>query len=105
MTLLITIFAAVITTACWYNKKDDTMKLGILCFMFWGASIMWFVDAVFEYSKLKGKFFTPGMQDMMNDAYLGMSVIALALVIWIVILLIKDPKGVVKETLKKNNTK
>ena len=38
MTLLLTVFAAVIATAMWYNRKDDTMHLGALCFMFWGAS-------------------------------------------------------------------
>ena len=33
MTLLITVFAAVIATVVWYNRKDDNMKLGILLFM------------------------------------------------------------------------
>lgn len=36
MTLLITVFAAVIVTVLWYIRKDDTMKLGILIFMYWG---------------------------------------------------------------------
>ena len=49
MTLLITVYAAVIVTVLWYNRKDDSMRLGMLCFLFWGASIMWFVDAIFEY--------------------------------------------------------
>ena len=48
MTLLLTIFAAVITTVVWYTRKDDSLKLGILMFLYWGASIMWFVDALFE---------------------------------------------------------
>ena len=30
MTLLITVFAAVIATVKWYTRKDDSMKLGIL---------------------------------------------------------------------------
>jgi hypothetical protein len=34
---------------------------------------------------------------MLNDLFLGLSVVALAMVIWIVIVLIKDPKGVFKE--------
>ena len=37
---------------------------------------------------------------MLNDAYLGLSVIALALVIWLVRLLVTDPKGVVKKSLE-----
>lgn len=37
MTLLITVFAAVIATVVWYTRKDDTMKLGILLFLYWGG--------------------------------------------------------------------
>ena len=37
--------------------------------------------------------------DMLNDFYLGLSVVALGLIIWLVILLYKDPKGVVKAAL------
>ena len=101
MTLLITVFAAVIATVVWYNRKDDNMKLGILIFMFWGASIMWLVDAVFEYAELGAEYFTPAAGDMLNDAFLGLSVVALGLVIWIVRLLITDPKGSVQEALRK----
>ncbi len=99
MTLLITVFAAVITTVLWYNRKDDSMKLGILLFMFWGASLMWLVDALFEYAELKSAYFTPALEDMINDSFLGLSVIALALVIWVVRLLITDPKGSVRAAL------
>ncbi|MBO7353665.1 MAG: hypothetical protein J6S72_05400 [Lachnospiraceae bacterium] len=101
MTLLITVFAAVIVTVKWYNRKDDSMKLGILCFLYWGASIMWLVDAIFEYAELKAEYFTPALEDMLNDAFLGLSVVALGLVIWIVRLLITDPKGSVRTALKK----
>ncbi len=101
MTLLLTVFAAVIVTVLWYNRKDDSMKLGMLCFMFWGASIMWLVDAIFEYAELKEAYFTPAPADMLNDAFLGLSVIALALVIWLVRLLIADPKGSVRAALSR----
>ncbi|MCR4605256.1 MAG: hypothetical protein K5639_04575 [Eubacterium sp.] len=103
MTLLITVFAAVITTILWYNRKNDNMKLGMLMFMFWGASLMWLCDAVFEYIELGAEYFTPAVKDMINDSFLGLSVIALALVIWVVALLISDPKGSVKAALKKNS--
>ena len=103
MTLLITVFAAVITTVKWYNRKDDNMKLGILLFMYWGASIMWFVDAVFEYAELRADYFTPALEDMLNDAFLGLSVVALGLVIWIVRLLISDPKGSVRAALSRKD--
>ena len=104
MTLLITVFAAIIATVLWYNRKNDDMKLGILCFMYWGASIMWLVDAIFEYAELKDAYFTPAPADMLNDLFLGLSVVALGLIIWLIIVLIKDPRGVLKETLfKKKN--
>ena len=102
MTLLTTVFAAIICTIIWYkNAPKDEMKVGILCWMFWGASIMWFVDAIFEYAELKAEYFTPAPADMLNDLFLGLSVVALGLIIWLVILLIKDPKGIVKATLFK----
>lgn len=102
MTLLITVFAAVICTAIWYRTAHKSeMMVGVLCWMFWGASIMWFVDAVFEYAELKAEYFTPAPEDLINDAFLGLSVVALGLVIWLVVLLIKDPKGVVKKALFK----
>lgn len=99
MTLLLTVFAAIISTVKWYTRKDDTMQLGTLCFLFWGASIMWFVDAIFEYIELREEYFTPAIEDMVNDSFLGLSVIALALIIWLVKLLISDPKGVVRAAL------
>ena len=77
------------------------MKIGTLCWLYWGASLMWLVDAIFEYSELGAEFFAPAPIDMLNDLYLGLSVVALGLIIWLVILLVKDPKGVVKATLFK----
>lgn len=102
MTLLITVFAAVIVTVKWYKSDDNHMNYAPLIFMYWGASLMWFVDAIFEYVELKAAYFTPEPADMLNDTFLGLSVVALGLVIWLVILLIKDPKGKVVDTLKKS---
>ncbi len=102
MTLLITVFAAVIATVKWYNRKNDNMQLGILLFMYWGASIMWLVDAIFEYAELQAEYFTPALEDMLNDTFLGLAVVALGLVIWVVRLLISDPKGSVRAALQKN---
>lgn len=102
MTLLTTVFAAVFCTVLWYQKASAReLKVGILCWMFWGASLMWLGDAIFEYAELGAAYFTPAASDMLNDLFLGLSVIALALVIWLVIVLIKDPKGVVRAQLFK----
>jgi hypothetical protein len=103
MTLLITVFAAVIATVKWYTRKDDSMKLGILLFMYWGASLMWFVDAIFEYVESGAAYFTPAIEDVLNDAFLGLCVVALGLIIWVVRLLITDPKGSVRAALTKKN--
>lgn len=100
MTLLTTVFAAIISTVVWYKgAPKNEMKVGSLCWMYWGASLMWLIDAIFEYVEMGAEFFTPAPADMLNDFYLGLSVVALGLIIWLVILLIKDPKGVVKASL------
>ena len=102
MTLLVTVFAAVIATVCWYSKApDNKLKLGILYWMFWGASLMWFIDAIFEYVELGAEYFTPAAADMLNDLFLGLSVIALAMIIWMVTVLISDPKHILPSLLRK----
>ena len=68
MTLLITIFAAVAVTVKWYNRKNDDMRLGSLALMYWGASLMWLVDAIAEYIELEAEFFNPEAADMLNDS-------------------------------------
>ena len=83
MTLLTTVFAAVIATVVWYKKApNDEYKVSVLCFLYWGASIMWLVDAIFEYAELHAEYFTPAPLDMLNDFFLGLSVVALGLIVW-----------------------
>ncbi len=103
MTLLMTMVAAIVSTYIWYkNAPEDTMKISTLCWLYWGASLMWMVDAIFEYVELKAEFFTPALADVANDAFLGMAVITFGLIIWIVRLLISDPKNVMKKAINKN---
>ncbi len=99
MTLLITVSAAVISAILWYTKPQSNMKIGTLSLMYLGAALMWFVDAVAEYIKIGAAYFTPVPADMLNDAYLGVSVVVLGLIIWIVIVFIKDPNGRLKKAL------
>ncbi len=102
MTLLVTVFAAVISTVVWYvSAPKSEMKLGTLSLMYWGASLMWLVDAVFEFAELKSAYFTPAPGDMLNDLFLGLSAVALGLVIWLGIVLVQDPKGVIRDMLVK----
>ena len=101
MTLLLTVFAAVAATVVWYTRKDDSLHLGALCFMLWGASLMWLGDAIFEYAEQGAEYFKPAPEDMLNDAFLGLSVAAFALVVWLVIVLVKDSRGRVRSVLRK----
>ena len=106
MTLLLTVIAAVATTAIWYSsEKARELRVGMLVFIFWGASLMWLVDAVVEFIEIRAEYFTPAAEDMLNDAFLGLAVVALGLVIWVVRLLIVDPKGRVRALLRKQAVK
>ncbi len=102
MTLLLTVLAAVICTVIWYllAPKNELM-LGRLCLMYWGASIMWLVDGIFSFAADGAAFFEKSAGQIMDDSYLGISVIVLGLVIWLVTLLIKDPRGVLVAALSK----
>ena len=94
MHLIITLFFSFLSTFLWYKGlPNHKYKISTLCWLFWGASLMWGVDAVFEYKELGAQLFAPSAADMLNGAYLGLSCAVLALVVWIAVLLIKDPKG------------
>ena len=98
MWLIMTALAAVITTAIWYIKAPgDRYKLGLLSLIFWGATLMWLVDHVMAYITEGGKFFEISLDATM----LGLSVIILAFLAWVVVLLVSDPKGVLRGVLKK----
>ena len=102
MTLLVTVFAAIICTVLWYKKApQDEMNVRVLCYLYWGASIMWFVDAIYEYADLGAQFFAPAPIDLLNDLFLGLSVVALGLIVWLFVLLVKDPRGVIKGMFQK----
>ena len=102
MTLLITVFAAVITTIVWYsNEKARELKIGTLMLTYWGASLMWLVDAVTEYIEVGADFFIPEAADMINDTFLGLSVVALGLVVWTIAMVVRDSDHVVRNSLIK----
>lgn len=98
MYLIITAVAAIVSTIIWYvNAPDDRYKLSTLCFIFWGATLMWLVDHVMAYLIEGGEFFDISV----NATLLGVNVILLGLLVWIIILLVKDPKGIFVKLLKK----
>ena len=93
-----TSLAAIITTVIWYVKApEDKYKLGLLSLIFWGATIMWFVDHVMAYLTEGGEFFEINLDAIL----LGLSVIILALLVWMIVLLVSDPREVLKRVLKK----
>jgi len=98
MWLIMTALAAIITTAVWYVKApDDKYKLGLLSLFFWGATLMWLVDHVMAYVSEGGEFFEINL----NATLLGVAVIVLALFVWEIVLLVSDPKRVLKRVLKR----
>lgn len=93
MWLILTALAAIVTTLIWYIKSPgDKYKLGMLSLAFWGATIMWLVDHIMAYISNGGEFFEINLDATM----LGISVIVVALLIWLFVLLISDPKKVLK---------
>jgi len=93
MWLIVTSLAAVITTAIWYIKApEDKYKLGFLSLIFWGATLMWFVDHLMGYLMEGGAF----LEVNLGATILGLVVIIVALIIWEIALLRDDPKGVLK---------
>jgi hypothetical protein len=96
--LLITALAAVIASALWYvNAPNDKYKLGFLSFIYWGAALMWLVDHVIAYAQDGGEFF-----EISSDATgLGLSVLLFGLLVWLVVLLVSDPKRVLRKVVKR----
>ncbi|MDI9644318.1 MAG: hypothetical protein QFX35_03760 [Candidatus Verstraetearchaeota archaeon] len=101
MWLVILSLAAAITTAVWYSKADDDKyMLWFLGLMLWGASIMVFVDHAIPFIlEGGGEFF-----EMTTEAtVLGVVMLTVALIVWEVVLILKDPKGVLFKR-KQTNT-
>lgn len=99
MWLLLTALAALISTALWYvTVPNDKYKLGFLSLIYWGATLMWLVDHVIAYVQEGGKFF-----EVDADATgLALSVLILGLFIWLVRLLLSDPKRAVRALVRRS---
>jgi peptidoglycan biosynthesis protein MviN/MurJ (putative lipid II flippase) len=98
MWLILSALAAIVTTVIWYiNGPEDKYKVGLLSLAFWGATVMWLVDHVMAYLSEGGEFF-----ELNKDAtMLGISVILIALIVWLFILLISDPRGVLRKLIRR----
>lgn len=90
MYLLILVFSALISTVAWYSMaENDRYLLRVLSLILWGASVMVFVDCVMGY--LGGGEF---IEMTVESAVLGFIMLIVAIGLWEMVLLLKDPKGV-----------
>jgi hypothetical protein len=104
MTLVIAFIAAVVATVVWYVKApDNTYRIGTLALMFWAAALMWCVDGVF--CLMEGEPFIEIFDTaaMLDDAVLGLVVVAVGLGAWALYLLLRDPKNVFAKLLGSHN--
>jgi len=91
MWLVILAFAATISTALWYSKaENDEYMFKFLSVMLWGATIMILVDHVMGFFMEGGEFF----EITIDAAVLGVVLLIAALTVWEIVLLLKDPRGV-----------
>lgn len=94
MWLLILAYSAVVATVLWYVKaENDRYMLKLLSLILWGATVMVFVDHLVGYLTEGGEF----VEVSLEATLVGLFMLLTALVIWEVILLIKDPKGVIRK--------
>jgi peptidoglycan biosynthesis protein MviN/MurJ (putative lipid II flippase) len=98
MWLILTALAAIAATIVWYvNAPSDKYKLGFLSLLFWGATIMWLVDHLMAYLTEGGEFF----EFNLDATLLGITVIILALTVWLITLLANDPNKIFQTIFKR----
>lgn len=94
MWLITTILAGVVVTAIWYvsDKARNIYKIGFLNLILWGTAIMVFVDHTIGYINEGGKFIETSPEAIL----LSVILLIFALMIWEIVLLFKDPKGLLR---------
>lgn len=96
MCFIITGLAAFMATVIWYaNGSEDKYNLSTLCFIYWGATLMWFVDHVMAFLTEGGEFF----EITLDATLLGITVVFFGLSVWLTMLLVRNPKGVFNKLL------
>ncbi len=98
MWLVVTTLAAAIVTAIWYisDEARETYMIGILNLILWGTAIMVFVDHTIGYLMEGGEY----IETTPDAILLSIVLIIAALLAWEAVLLVKDPKGVLRSVLK-----
>jgi len=90
--------AAVVTTAIWYisDEAREIYNIGFLNLILWGTTIMVFVDHLIGYLTEGGEF----IETSSDAILLSIILLIVALLIWEMVLLFKDPKGVLRSIKK-----
>lgn len=90
MCLLLTTLAAIVAGLFWYFKdEDNAFKTGTLSLMYFGAALMWLVDAFFALSEGEGF-----LDLSLDDALLGFTIIICGLLAYLMLLVFRGPKKV-----------
>ena len=101
MTLVITLLAAAIATIAWYAKSpNNSLHIGTLILMYWGAALMWCVDGIANLMESEAFIEIVDTAAMFDDAVLGAVVVVAGLVAWSVYLLVTDPKRSMRKSLE-----
>lgn len=82
MTLIICATAAALVTAAYYVSKKPELHLGVLALIYWGASLMWFVDGITSVCEGGSFVELSDTSVMADDALLGVVVVVVGLVAW-----------------------
>jgi len=91
MWLITTLIAAISATAVWFIVPRK-YKLGFLCLMLWGASIMILIDHILGYEG--GEFIEMRTEGMItNGTVLGISMLIPIFVIWEIYVMISLRRG------------
>lgn len=97
MWLLILAYSAVISTILWYSKaENDIYNYKLLTAILWGSTIMVFIDHTYSYIKFNEPFIDLSIEAML----VGFAMLLLALMVWVLTILITDPKRVLKKQTK-----
>ncbi len=89
MWFIVMLFMAIMSTLVWYIwDHGDEYRMDILVLISWGTTIMVFADHLMGYLE-EGIF----LDTSLNALILGIIMALVALLLWVIALLIKDPKG------------
>ena len=94
MTLAISAVAAAVSLALWLRSpRARELRVGVLCYLFGGASLMWSVDVVAALAEGGPAALVPTPASALDDALLGLAVVALGLGVWLASLLLSRLRG------------